>query len=66
MVDHLISAPIISITGLQQGLKLGSYRTAQRYLEKLEKLGIVREATGKGRNRLYLADEILKALEGRV
>ena len=66
VVDHLISAPITSITGLQQGLKLGSYRTAQRYLEKLEKLGIVREATGKGRNRLYFADEVLKALEGRV
>jgi Fic family protein len=66
VVDHLISAPITSINGLQQGLKLGSYRTAQRYLEKLEKLGIVREATGKGRNRLYFADEILRALEGRV
>ena len=66
VVDHLIGAPITSITGLQQRLKLGSYRTAQRYLEKLEKLGIVREATGKGRNRLYFADEILKALEGRV
>lgn len=66
VVDYLIGTPITSITNLQEGLKLGSYGTAQRYIEKLRTLGIVREATGKGRNRLYFADEILQVLEGQV
>jgi len=66
VIDYLISSPITSISGAQNGLKLGSYRTAQRYIEKLQELGLVREVTGKGRDRIYLADEILRALEGRV
>jgi hypothetical protein len=39
------------------------YRTAQRYIEKLELLGILREVTGRARNRLYQADEVLSAFE---
>jgi len=38
------------------------YRTAQRYVERLEEIGILREVTGQARNRLYRADEILQAL----
>lgn len=66
VIDYLISSPITSITGVRDGLKLGSYRTAQRYIEKLQELGLVREVTGKGRDRVYLADGILGALEGAV
>jgi Fic family protein len=66
MVDYLISSPITSISGARDGLKLGSYRTAQRYIEKLQELGLGREVTGKARDRISLADEILKALEGNV
>lgn len=66
VVDYLISSPITSISGVRDGLKLGSYRTAQRYIEKLQELGMVREVTGKGRDRIYLTDEILRALEGSV
>ena len=40
------------------------YRSAQRTIEKLEQVGIVREATGRARNRLYQAEAILRALEG--
>jgi Fic family protein len=42
------------------------YRSAQRYIEKLEELGVVREVTGRARNRLYQAEEILSALEGHI
>jgi Fic family protein len=39
------------------------YRTAQRYVERLVRIGILREVTGRSRNRLYRAEGILRALE---
>ena len=66
MVDYLISSPITSISQAQESLEMGSYTTIQRYIEKLAALGIVREATGKSRNRIYRADQILKVLEERI
>lgn len=65
MVDYLISTPITSITQAQEATGLGSFTTVQRHIEKLEALGIVQEVTGQGRNRVYRADEILRALEER-
>ena len=66
LVDYLISAPITSISQAQESLDMGSYTTIQRHIEKLEALGIVREVTGKGRNRIYRAEQILKILEDRL
>ncbi|MBX3002718.1 MAG: Fic family protein [Anaerolineales bacterium] len=63
MLDYLIGTPITSITQAQGATDLGSFTTVQRYIEKLEVLGIVQEVTGQGRNRIYRADEILRALE---
>ena len=65
LTDYLISAPITSISQAQESLDMGSYTTIQRHIEKLEALGVVREVTGKGRNRIYRADQILKILEDR-
>jgi Fic family protein len=61
-VDVLFERPILSIRQLEAALKV-SYRTAQRYIEKLQALGLLREVTGRARNRLYQADEIFSALE---
>ena len=66
MADYLISTPITSITQAQEKLDMGSYTTIQRYIEKLESLGILREVTGKGRNRVYRAEQILKVLEEQI
>lgn len=66
LVDYLISAPITSISQAQEALDMGSFTTIQRYIEKLESFGIVREVTGKGRNRIYQADQILKILDDRA
>ena len=63
MIDYLISVPITSISQAQESLEMGSFTTIQRHIEKLESLGIVREVTGKERNRIYRADQILKVLE---
>jgi Fic family protein len=62
-VDVLFERPILSIRQLEAAMGV-PYRSAQRYIEKLEELGVVREVTGRARNRLYQADEILAALEG--
>ena len=40
------------------------YKIAQRYIAKLQDAGILREATGKSRNRVFRADEILHVIEG--
>jgi Fic family protein len=66
LVDYLIGSPITSITQAQEALNIGSYQMIQRNIEKLEKLGIVREVTGNKRNRVYQAVEILKTLEERM
>ncbi len=62
LVDLLIGIPITSIQQAQESLKMGSYTTIQRQIEKLAALGIVHEITGQHRNRLYQADEILQIL----
>jgi Fic family protein len=60
-VDILFERPILNIRQLEEAMGV-PYRTAQRYIEKLELFGIIREVTGRARNRMYRADEILSAL----
>ena len=60
-LDVLFERPILNIRQLEAALDV-PYRTAQRYIERLEEIGILREVTGQARNRLYRADEIIEAL----
>jgi Fic family protein len=62
-LDVLFERPIVNIRQVETALKI-PYRTAQRYVERLEEIGILHEVSGRDRNRLYRADEILRALEG--
>jgi len=61
-MDVIFERPILNIRQLESALDV-PYRTAQRYVERLVELGILREVTGRARNRIYRADEILKVLE---
>lgn len=61
--DFLIGHPIVTIRQVQQGLNLSDYKIAQRYVTKVQDAGILREITGKSRNRLFRADAILKIIE---
>jgi len=63
LVDFLFEHPIVTIKQVQEGLELTDYKAAQRYIIKLQELGIINEITGNSRNRLYRADEIMKAIE---
>lgn len=62
-VDFLIGNPILTVRGLQTGLRLNDFKTVQRYVDDLQKAGILREVTGRKRNRLYQADEVLIAIQ---
>jgi Fic family protein len=61
-LDLLFERPILSVSQVAGALKL-PYRTAARYIERLEQMGLIREVTGQARNRLYRSDEILAAID---
>jgi Fic family protein len=61
-LDVLFERPILNIRQLEVALDV-PYRTAQRYVERLEEIGILKEVTGQARNRIYRANEIIIALE---
>ncbi len=63
VIDLLFEKPVVQTRQVQADLNLTSFTTAQRYLDRLREMGIVREITGKARNRIYKAEEILAALE---
>jgi len=63
VLDLLFEKPVLQTRQVQTALDLPNFATAQRYLDRLREMGIVREITGKARNRVYRADEILAVLE---
>jgi len=63
VVDLLFAQPIISVRQIEAQLGV-AFTTAQRYVERLEELGIVTETTGLPRNRLYRANEIIGLVSG--
>ena len=63
MVDFLFSRPILSIRQASDGLSI-PFKTARDYLAKLEQAGVLREITGYARNRIFQADQILRAVLG--
>ena len=63
VLDFLFMRPILSIRQLEDGLAI-NFVAAKRYVEKLVIAGVLHETTGYSRNRIFRADEILKAVEG--
>jgi cell filamentation protein, protein adenylyltransferase len=61
-IDILFERPILTIRQLEAAMGV-PYRSAQRYIEKLVASGILREVSGRARNRIYQADEVLSAIE---
>jgi Fic family protein len=64
LIDFLIGHPVVTIRQVENGLNIKDYKIAQRQIAQLLKVGILRELTGKSRNRIYRADEILATIEG--
>ena len=62
LVDRLFSSPVITVPYASRFLDV-TYASARKSIAKLEALGILREVTGKRRNKIYLAEKILELVE---
>jgi Fic family protein len=62
IVDLLAANPFISATGIAGELGV-AFTTAQRAIERLERIGIVKQATDAKRDRVYCAQALLDILE---
>jgi Fic family protein len=62
LVDQLFANPAITANQAVKLLKV-THRSAQLNLEKLVRKGILKEATGKQRNRIFVAPHIIKIIE---
>jgi Fic family protein len=61
LVDHLFERPAITVTGAKEVLGI-TFRAASQNVQKLVAAGILHETTGRERNRIYVASEILDLL----
>jgi Fic family protein len=65
VVDLLFEMPILTIQQVRLRLDV-HFPAAQTYVEQLEKAGVLREITGRARDRVYRAEEILRAIESPI
>ena len=63
VVDFLFARPVFTNRQLATELNI-PFKTAGQYIEKLIQGSIIKETTGYARNRIFRADEILRAVEG--
>jgi Fic family protein len=61
-VDFLFERPVFSANQLAKELGT-NFSRAQRYVSWLKQAGIIREITGMSRNRIYAAEEIIRAID---
>lgn len=61
LLDLLFISPVITVNLVAEKLDI-TFPAASKGIIILEKEGILRETTGKKRNRVYVADEIIKIL----
>lgn len=62
LLDSLFLNPYVTVADATERMKV-SYNAAQSALEKLGRLKIVKEITGKKRNRIFCAQELLRVIE---
>ncbi|MBN1318342.1 MAG: Fic family protein [Anaerolineales bacterium] len=61
-VDLLFERPILTTNQVKDRLGV-DFSTAQRYVNRLELDGLLREITGRARNRIYRADKVMGIIE---
>ena len=62
LVEVLFKNPVVSPTSTKSVLNL-TYVSVQKNIEKLVEAGILREVTGRKRDRIYVAQQIIDILE---
>jgi len=63
LLDMLFLNPFVSLPGISEYLKV-TWPTARASVERLVKFGILKEVSGRKRNRVYCAEELLNILAG--
>jgi Fic family protein len=61
LIEELFNYPMVSTAKVSELLKVHP-STAQKHIDRLVSAGILREATGQKRNRLFVAEGIIKAV----
>jgi Fic family protein len=64
-IDHLFARPVTDIRELEGTLGI-SFEAARRLVALLEGEGVLEEITGRSRNRVYAAREIMQVLQGSL
>jgi Fic family protein len=62
VVDLLFARPLLTVRQVETALGC-DYPAAQRYVEQLVKVGVLEEITGKVRNRVFRASQIIEAID---
>lgn len=63
IIDQLFTNPVITVPFIRDQWDV-HFHTAQNAIDQLERLGILREVTGKRRNRAWVAETIMDILTG--
>jgi len=61
LLDMLFVNPFVSLNGISDYLKI-TWPTAKASVDKLIKLGLIKEISGRKRNRLYCAEKLLNII----
>jgi Fic family protein len=64
IMDELFLNPYVTTSRLAKRLDV-SFPTVQATIDWLVKAGVLREITGRQRNRIYCAEELLRVIEGQ-
>jgi Fic family protein len=62
IADVLFANPVIAPNDVVNRFRV-SHQAAMQALRRLEEMGLVREASGRQRNRVYLAGEVVRIVE---
>ncbi|MBW2001120.1 MAG: Fic family protein [Deltaproteobacteria bacterium] len=61
LIEEIFVSPVLSITGLSKKWNM-PFNSVKTGVLRLVKIGILREATGRKRNKLYAASDLIKLL----
>ncbi len=62
MIDLLFAHPVLTIQQVEAELGV-SFATASKYVSHLQETGLLREVTGQARNRIFVAEAVLHAID---
>ncbi|MEM1002241.1 MAG: Fic family protein [Bacteroidota bacterium] len=62
LLDIIFETPVVSFTLIKKQIKTNSYQTIYNLLHKFERDKILKEITGKERNKVYVFEDLMQVL----